>query len=241
MAVPGTGGSVPPPLPLPLHDSLARAGRGGAPGPRKLPDLLTPEILPAEELRAAVLDGELFPLGDCFMPPDLPDTPEVRGRAFLHGLPGARLPAWACVAGLSAAWIHGALSTPPTTPWLGALGVPDTRDIAPLRVWLLRAHVPATDLARHAGLPVTTPTRTLSDLRRALARAPTPPADARGPAGPAPARGPTEAFGRASPGSLPAPCRRQLGEAISALAASLRADPGLGSASEGGSTSEPRA
>lgn len=74
----------------------------------RLPDLLTSADLPAAELNAVRLDGELYPLSGCFSPVDLPETP-TRRAAAVRALTHPRLIAERS----TAAWVYGARQDPP--------------------------------------------------------------------------------------------------------------------------------
>lgn len=74
----------------------------------RLPPVLSTDDLPAPELRAAALDGELFPLGEGFCPVDEVEQPWLRAAA-LHAGMSDRLIAEQ----LAAAWVWGALDSPP--------------------------------------------------------------------------------------------------------------------------------
>lgn len=74
----------------------------------RLPAVLSAIDIPAPELRAARLDGEVFAVGDCFAPVDEIEQPRHRAAAVHAGL-SPRLIAEQ----LSAAWVWGALDSPP--------------------------------------------------------------------------------------------------------------------------------
>jgi hypothetical protein len=70
--------------------------------------IITTSDLPAAELCAARLDGEVFMVADCFSPVDLPAQSADRAAALTAGLP-SRL-----IAELhSAAWVLGAIACEP--------------------------------------------------------------------------------------------------------------------------------
>jgi hypothetical protein len=119
---------------------------------------------PVPELRALVLDGEAFRIGDCVAPVDEIASPLLRATALASQLPPRLI-----AEQHSAAWIWGAQPSPPerhevcaditarTRPALGALLV--VREVVLLH----------EDTAEFGGLVVTTPMRTAIDLARFVA------------------------------------------------------------------------
>ena len=75
----------------------------------RLPDLLPPVLLPAAELGALRLDGEVYHVGSSWRPVDLPETAEARADALAVELGTAVVADRA-----TAAWLHGARASPPT-------------------------------------------------------------------------------------------------------------------------------
>jgi hypothetical protein len=75
------------------------------------------------------------------------------------------LPDGAAIAGASAAYLWGVNLLPPDAPVTVALP-PERRMRAHPRLAVIRSPLPADDVARFAGLPVTTPVRTAFDLGR---------------------------------------------------------------------------
>lgn len=75
----------------------------------RLPPVLGTDDLPLAELCAARLDGELIVIGTGWCPVDEPDLPSLRAAAV-----APRLPAPLIVERRSAAWVHGALPSPPS-------------------------------------------------------------------------------------------------------------------------------
>ena len=124
-------------------------------------DLYTDDDLAPTELRAAVLAGELYAVGDAWASIAVPDLPRLRAAALAPTLPSRT----AVVDRRSAAWIWGALSRPPGRPTLAvrtAAHVPgaDARQVTPPPddVAVIRCPVP---------IAVTRPLRTVVDLLRA--------------------------------------------------------------------------
>jgi hypothetical protein len=116
-------------------------------------------LLSQQELSAARLDGLLVEVGEGYMPADLPEDAGARATAL-----APILSAGYAASGPTAAWVHG------------------VGDAAPLRHHIQRAvdrrprvqprhdvivhegQLPSNDLVHIAGVPVTTPLRTLTDL-----------------------------------------------------------------------------
>jgi hypothetical protein len=127
----------------------------------RIPITLEAGDLPAAELQAMRLDGELFALVDSWCPVDVVETPAVRARAVMAAR-SDRLVA----AGRTAAWIWGALPVLPRPLELCS----DVRARARLRpgadAVVHEFVLEAGDVATLGGVPVTTPLRTLIDLAR---------------------------------------------------------------------------
>ncbi|MET3451783.1 type IV toxin-antitoxin system AbiEi family antitoxin [Curtobacterium sp. 1544] len=122
--------------------------------------LVTSDDWPEVELRAAVLAGELVPVGACWASPVEPQTPSLRAAAAAWTLRDARL-----IAGTrTAAWIWGATSRPPTP--LEAAISPQARVHVDAGVLLREVVIDPADLVRLDPLRVTTPSRTAIDLLR---------------------------------------------------------------------------
>lgn len=127
----------------------------------RIPITLEAGDLPAVELQAMRLDGELFALVDSWCPVDVVETPEVRARAVMAGR-SDRLVA----AGSTAAWIWGALPVLPRPIELCA----DVRARARLRpgsdAVVHEFVLDEGDVVSFGGSAVTTALRTLTDLAR---------------------------------------------------------------------------
>lgn len=114
------------------------------------------------ELTAACLDGHLVALGDAYIPADAVETAALRAGSLTRIL-GDRLAA----THLTAAWVHGALSSPPARHTVQR-AVPRRLHVVPDRQLVYRdLTVPADDLLLIGGVLVTTPARTMVDLARA--------------------------------------------------------------------------
>ena len=113
------------------------------------------------ELMAARLDGDVVVLGDAYIPADAVETRALRAGS-LTGLLGDTLAA----THLTAAWVHGVLSEPPS-PHTVQRAVPRRLHHVPSRHLVYRdLAVDPADLVSIGGIRVTTPVRTLEDLCR---------------------------------------------------------------------------
>ena len=127
----------------------------------RLSPVLHRSDFPVPELRALVLDGEAYQVGDCIAPVDELAGPIQRAAAL-----AAELPARLIAEQHSAAWVWGAQPHPPhrhevcadiTARARPAVGAPlSVREVVLLH----------EDTSLLAGLSVTTPMRTAIDLAR---------------------------------------------------------------------------
>ena len=114
------------------------------------------------ELTAACLDGHLVALGDAYIPADAVETPALRAGSLTRVL-GDTLAA----THLTAAWVHGALPSPPVRHTVQR-AVSRRLHVRPDRRLVYRdLTVPPDDLLLLGGVLVTNPARTLADLARA--------------------------------------------------------------------------
>lgn len=119
------------------------------------------ERLSLAELSAACLDGALVPLGEGFMPADAAETTWMRARS-LTPLLGER---WAAVR-LTAAWVHGGVAAEPGRHHLQRVRDVRVRAGGDPRSVYHDVRLPPDDVSMIAGVPVSTPARTLVDLAR---------------------------------------------------------------------------
>jgi hypothetical protein len=125
-----------------------------------LPVVLNDRLLPAVELRAAELDGDLCSLGHAFTIGDLPETAESRALSL-----ESHVPSGAVLADRSAAWVWG--WSPERTAL--RLCVAKTARIGSntRRAHQVReAAIDPDEIHVVGGVPVTSPERTLIDLAR---------------------------------------------------------------------------
>ncbi|ROS67283.1 transcriptional regulator with AbiEi antitoxin domain of type IV toxin-antitoxin system [Curtobacterium sp. PhB172] len=124
--------------------------------------LLTTDDWPEAELRAAVLAGELVPVGPCWASPATPQDPALRASAASWVFGDARLVA----SGRTAAWIWGAASRPPDP--IEASVPPQLRIAVGPGLHLREVALQPVDVVRLGSVQtvVTTPERTAVDLLR---------------------------------------------------------------------------
>lgn len=128
-----------------------------------LPD----DRLSSAELSAARLDGHVVELGDAYIPADAVETAALRAGS-LRGLLGE---AMAATHG-TAAWVHGAIATPPVRHSVQRAVAHRLHHVIHRRLSYSDSALPVEDLQLIGGVLVTTPVRTLADLARRAARQP---------------------------------------------------------------------
>lgn len=128
---------------------------------QRLPPVLSASDLPVAELLAARLDGELYRIDDCFAPVDEIEQPRHRAGALVATLPDRLI-----AEQHSAAWIWGALGSPPVHHELCT--VIGARVRTPGVSWMTVREVVIEphEIAVIAGMQLTTRLRTVVDLAR---------------------------------------------------------------------------
>ncbi len=126
----------------------------------RLPSVLTADDLPLPELRAALLDGELFALDAAFTPIDEIESPRHRARAAHAGLPHRLI-----AEQHTAAWIWGAAPAPSRHEFCVAIAA-RARGVGDSAHAVREVVIEPADIASFDGLQVTTPMRTVLDLAR---------------------------------------------------------------------------
>ena len=134
---------------------------------RRLQSVLSSVDLPAAELWAARLDGQLFRLGDCFMPIDEVQQPIHRARVVYSAvsvLPGSD--SRMIAEQRSAAWIWGALDVAPIRHQF-CVGVNSRtgRDLSRIAV-VREVVIDAREITMVGDFRVTTALRTVIDIAR---------------------------------------------------------------------------
>ena len=126
----------------------------------RLPPVLDDRHLPAAELRAAQLDGELGALGEGFLVTDSPSTPVARATSL-----APRVPSRTILEGRSAAWVWGwtyeNASVRLCVPLTARIGSELRRSLGVREV-----SIEPDEVHGLAGVAVTSPERTLIDLAR---------------------------------------------------------------------------
>lgn len=119
------------------------------------------ERLTLAELCAARLDGDVAELGVAYTPADTVETVWLRAGSLRE-----MVPANLAVTHLSAAWVHGTLPLPPTRHTVQRAGGRRSPRLADRTLIYRDVEVDAIHVASIAGVLVTTPAKTLSDLLR---------------------------------------------------------------------------
>jgi len=145
-----------------LCDHWARCGVPAHDGPMtRLASVLSTRDFPLAELCAARLDGELFPLDDCFTPIDEPDSALQRARSI-----GVKWPGRMIAERLTAAWIWGAVDLPPAKHELCVSLGARARASSRFRVTVREVVIDPDELITLGSVRVTNITRTLIDIAR---------------------------------------------------------------------------
>ncbi|MBM7410988.1 hypothetical protein JOE38_000811 [Clavibacter michiganensis] len=132
--------------------------------PPRLAPVLSVLDLPLAELCSARLDGEVYEVDACYSPVDELASPWLRAAALATQVP-SRLIAERS----TAAWVHGAVRTPPRTHEYCVDSVARCHPPALRNVRIREVVLDDRDTVVLAGLRVTTPLRTLCDIARTVA------------------------------------------------------------------------
>jgi hypothetical protein len=117
--------------------------------------------LSVAELSAARIDGHVVEVGDAYIPADAVETAQLRAASL-----ATLVPTDCAVTHVAAAWIHGAVPSPPVRVAVQRTRPGRRRVDQSLRIEYRDSLLAPADLVTVGGLPVTTPTRTLADLAR---------------------------------------------------------------------------
>ena len=117
--------------------------------------------LPLAELHAARLDGELVRVDECFSPVDQPDSPALRAASLALQWPQRLI-----AEQHSAAWVWGALDTPPRRHELCASLGARARPPAARGLTVREVVIADDEIVAIGGQQVTVPSRTIVDLAR---------------------------------------------------------------------------
>lgn len=126
----------------------------------RLPDVLSPADLPLTELHAARLAGEVYPIGGCFAPIDLPELRSVRA-----GVIAMQAPARFVADRLTAAWFWGAVAMAPVRLQF-CIDIRSRHRQTTTRFDLREVVIDGSEIVAVGGALVTAPTRTMLDLAR---------------------------------------------------------------------------
>jgi hypothetical protein len=127
----------------------------------RLPTVLGTDDLPLAELCAARIDGELIAIDEGWAPIDEPDLPSFRAAVVALRVPRALI-----IERRSAAWVHGALDTPPL---IAQFCVPHRERVAAIsdhRTQLREVVLDEGDVVDYRGARCTSVVRTAFDLLR---------------------------------------------------------------------------
>lgn len=126
-----------------------------------LASILTCVDLPAVELQAARMDGELFGIDECFSPVDLPEAQTQRAHALASILPERLI-----AEQLTAAWIWGVTDLMPTRHQLCAAAGARARPANPRGLAIREVVIDEGEIVSLGALSVTSPLRTAFDITR---------------------------------------------------------------------------
>lgn len=126
---------------------------------------LAGSALTIAELTAARIDGDLFEIGEGYIPADLIEARGTRASSI-----ASIIPIDTAASGPTAAWIHGAGDAPPAIHHVRRAVSRRIRSDRRARIVLHDTSVPSTDLEVLGGVLVMTPTRTMVDLALGLHR-----------------------------------------------------------------------
>ncbi|MBP2458525.1 hypothetical protein ABID70_001086 [Clavibacter michiganensis] len=132
--------------------------------PPRLAPVLSVLDLPLAELCSARLDGEVYEVDACYSPVDELASPWLRAAAL-----AAQVPSRLIAERSTAAWVHGAVRTPPRTHEYCVDSVARCHPPALRNVRIREVVLDERDTVVLAGLRVTTPLRTLCDIARTVA------------------------------------------------------------------------
>jgi hypothetical protein len=129
----------------------------------RLAPVLSVLDLPLAELCSARLDGEVYEVDACYSPVDELASPWLRAAAL-----AAQVPSRLIAERLTAAWVHGAVRTPPRVHEYCVDSVARCHPPALRHVRIREVVLHERDAVVLAGLRVTTPLRTLCDIVRTV-------------------------------------------------------------------------
>src|SRR5690606_14707170 len=127
----------------------------------RLPVVLSPADLPAAELSAARLDGELFAVAHCFTPVDVPDRAVTRAQSLAQDLSGRVI-----VELHFSAWLLGSTDVAPVFPQYCSTAEARVKPAAIRRLSVREVVIGPDEILCLGGVQVTSALRTACDLAR---------------------------------------------------------------------------
>ncbi|MEO7372295.1 MAG: type IV toxin-antitoxin system AbiEi family antitoxin [Terrimesophilobacter sp.] len=127
----------------------------------RLPAVLTRSDVPEAELCAARLDGEVYRIDECFSPIDEIEDPVLRAAAL-----SSITPARYIAEQRTAAWVHGALRSPPAVHQFCVAAHARAKPRQRRRMIVREVEIDDSEIQPCGGITVTTPLRTVVDLAR---------------------------------------------------------------------------
>ena len=127
----------------------------------RLPSVLSFDDLPEAELNAAVLDGELYRIEECFSAIDEIENPVHRARALAVQYSDRLI-----AEQFTAAWIFGALERAPRAHQFCTMIDSRVRLSRLQPITVREVVISSSEIVTSAGLSLTTPLRTILDIAR---------------------------------------------------------------------------
>lgn len=127
----------------------------------RLSAILSPHDLPAAELQAGVLDGELLRIGTAYCAIDTVIGAQHRAASI-----AAEVPVRSIAERQTAGWVHGVIDEQPRRLHLSVTSHSNIRPTSTQRYAFREVVLDEVDVATIGGLIVTTPLRTALDIAR---------------------------------------------------------------------------
>lgn len=127
----------------------------------RIATVLSPHDLPASELQAGLLDGELVRVGGAYCAIDTIVGSEHRAESI-----AAEVPSWSIAERLTAAWVYGVRYEQPRHLQLCVASEENVRPMSTQRYTFREVVLGAKEVGMIGSLRVTTPMRTALDIAR---------------------------------------------------------------------------